>query len=421
MKKLSIFLTAYDVNPFRGSEAGMGWNFAFHISQYERVHLVTRKNNKADIDLWISQNTVEFSTSELHVSYFDLPEWALKFKSGARFWAIYYYFWQFFLALHYRKEIRSSSVAHALNFHSDLFPSFLWIFNRNFFWGPINHHEKTPADQLVLFEGYIGLLKDRASWILKLLNWRLNPLLLACQWKSRTVFCGSSAVLKRWRGPKKGTKFVNLSSVGISRGFIAKREVENTSQASSSFTLLSIGRFVSMKSFELTILAYKRFLESNPSVKNTRLVLIGQGPNIESIQRCVQNIPGNGAVEVLSWVAFSDIAGYFSRADIFVFPSHEGAGMVVAEALIAGLPVLCLNNNGPSELAGRAGIPVNYNSFDSATELLADEIERLYHDKRYLEDLCTVAKEEAKRYFWDAKAMVIAEEYRDFIFLDANK
>jgi len=52
---------------------------------------------------------------------------------------------------------------------------------------------------------------------------------------------------------------------------------------------------------------------------------------------------------------------------------------------------------------------------------LADEIERLYHDKRYLEDLCAVAKEEAKRYFWDAKARVIAEEYRDFIFLDANK
>ena len=34
---------------------------------------------------------------------------------------------------------------------------------------------------------------------------------------------------------------------------------------------------------------------------------------------------------------------------LFSFPSHEGAGMVVAEAMSFGLPVVCLNNEGPGE------------------------------------------------------------------------
>lgn len=407
-------MTAYDVDPFKGSESGMGWNFAFHIAQTEKVLLVTRKNNKANIDLWISQNKDKFGSSQLQLSYFDLPNGVLWLKNGARFWAIYYYFWQFFLAIAYRKEIKNSSIAHALNFHSDIFPSFLWMFNSNFFWGPINHHEKTPSDQLVLFEGYLGLFKDRARWVLKWLNWRFNLLLLACQWKSKTVFCGSSAVLKRWTGPRKGTNFIDLSSVGITRDFMSNINSKDNDKAGSNFTFLSVGRFVSMKSFELTILAYKEFLEINHNVTDTRLVLIGSGPNIESMNKCIQKITIPDTVEVVSWVNFDEICVHFSKADVFVFPSHEGAGMVVAEALAAGLPILCLNNNGPSEIAKKACVSVDYQSFETATRLLADEMTKLYRDKSHLVNLSNQAKEEASRYFWDIKAKVIVDQYRNF-------
>jgi len=35
---------------------------------------------------------------------------------------------------------------------------------------------------------------------------------------------------------------------------------------------------------------------------------------------------------------------------IFLFPSFEGAGMVVIEAMAAGLPVVCLDYSGPGEI-----------------------------------------------------------------------
>ena len=40
----------------------------------------------------------------------------------------------------------------------------------------------------------------------------------------------------------------------------------------------------------------------------------------------------------------------FQNGVAFLFPSHEGAGMVVTEALSFGLPVICLDNAGPGEL-----------------------------------------------------------------------
>ena len=42
------------------------------------------------------------------------------------------------------------------------------------------------------------------------------------------------------------------------------------------------------------------------------------------------------------------------KADLFLFPSFEGGGMVVLEALAHGLPVVCLQYGGPGEMVSTA-------------------------------------------------------------------
>ena len=39
-----------------------------------------------------------------------------------------------------------------------------------------------------------------------------------------------------------------------------------------------------------------------------------------------------------------------TSADVFLFPSFEGAGMVVVEAMARGCPVVCLDVGGPGEM-----------------------------------------------------------------------
>ena len=41
-----ILITAYAVNPYKGSEDGTGWNMIQEIAKYNNVIAITRKNNR---------------------------------------------------------------------------------------------------------------------------------------------------------------------------------------------------------------------------------------------------------------------------------------------------------------------------------------------------------------------------------------
>ena len=64
-------------------------------------------------------------------------------------------------------------------------------------------------------------------------------------------------------------------------------------------------------------------------------------------------------VEWLGWLPQSEVLRHMREADVFLFPSlHEEAGVAVAEARAAGLPIVCLARGGPPLLAGPGGICV---------------------------------------------------------------
>ena len=50
-----ILLTAYDINPYKGSEAATGWNFTIQATRKNKVVAITRKNNKQNIEKYIKE------------------------------------------------------------------------------------------------------------------------------------------------------------------------------------------------------------------------------------------------------------------------------------------------------------------------------------------------------------------------------
>jgi glycosyltransferase involved in cell wall biosynthesis len=82
--------------------------------------------------------------------------------------------------------------------------------------------------------------------------------------------------------------------------------------------------------------------------RDVRLVLVGQVPSnligtvkAEPLEAIVQSTGSAGAVHVTGYVDDAELGWWYSRADIFVFPSlFEGMGRPAVEALGMGLPVL---------------------------------------------------------------------------------
>jgi glycosyltransferase involved in cell wall biosynthesis len=115
--------------------------------------------------------------------------------------------------------------------------------------------------------------------------------------------------------------------------------------------LLYVGRLSPEKNIELVIAAYRE-LQAEQSFRAVRLVLVGDGPERQRLERFGSDIifAGMQTGEALSQ--------YFASADVFVFASQvETFGNVVPEAMASGLPVLAFNDAAAGQLvnSGQSG------------------------------------------------------------------
>ena len=122
----TVLISAYAVNPYKGSEDGTGWNISREISKDYNTIVITRKNNIPAIEKYVAETEDSVLANMQFVGY-DLPNWFmwLKKRLGERGYVFYFYLWQFFLPRFIKKNKFEFDIAHALNFHSDSIPTFL--------------------------------------------------------------------------------------------------------------------------------------------------------------------------------------------------------------------------------------------------------------------------------------------------------
>jgi glycosyltransferase involved in cell wall biosynthesis len=104
--------------------------------------------------------------------------------------------------------------------------------------------------------------------------------------------------------------------------------------------LLFVGRVAAEKQIE-------QIAQVLDTVPNTHLAIIGDGPFRPNLEKIYNGRP----VTFAGYLAGQDLSAAYSVADIFVFPSAiETFGLVVAEAMAAGLPVVTSDVGGIPEL-----------------------------------------------------------------------
>lgn len=117
--------------------------------------------------------------------------------------------------------------------------------------------------------------------------------------------------------------------------------------------LLHIGTLQPRKNLERLIEAVRRYhaqrsVSGNPSLIPP-LVLAGRAGWLS--EPIVAKAQAN-AVRILDYVPDEDLAGLYSGATAFVFPSlYEGFGFPVLEAMACGVPVICSNTSSLPEVA----------------------------------------------------------------------
>lgn len=141
-------------------------------------------------------------------------------------------------------------------------------------------------------------------------------------------------------------------------------------QFKSTVDVLFSGQLIERKGVDLLIEAFSRIHEETPKL---RIRLLGTGPLRNKLGSM---IPANcrGRIQFLGFKEPTETPSVFAASDIFVLPSrYDGWGVVVNEALGAGLPLIVSDRVGAQDLVndGINGFIIPAGSIDPlATALL---------------------------------------------------
>lgn len=408
-KENTVLVSAYAVNPYHGSEDGMGWNFILQIARFNKVIAITRENTRGPIERYMAEHPNPCYANVKFV-YYDLPYWARFWKKGGRGAMLYYYLWQIFMPRFVRKNKLEFDIVHNLNFHNDWTPSMLWRLRKPFVWGPIGHHPRIPKDYVLHVYGWKTYMLEELKWGLKKYFWKIDPLLRQTVSHADTVIAMNSGVERVL--DLSSDKVLHMSSVSTE----APTELPE-GRKGQGFTILSSGRFVPLKGFDITIRSFARFYHQLPVHQRpfVRLVLVGDGPYKKYLENLAEEMEVAECVTFIAWLHRSDYKKLYNESDVFLFPSHEGAGMVVAEALSYGLPVVCFRNEGPGEFVNKdCGISVPYSRYNTSVTKFAEALRLLHDNTRLYVKLSEGARRTFKeRFDWDLKGERLKDLYEN--------
>lgn len=139
----------------------------------------------------------------------------------------------------------------------------------------------------------------------------------------------------------------------------------------SPIRFLYCGQLIERKGVDLLLEAFSRLIHEGA---NATLAIVGEGPLRASIDKGLP-VALRTKVKLLGFRPISELPKVFADADVFVLPSrHDGWGVVVNQAIGAGLPVIATTSVGAAYdliIDGKNGFRVSASSAIAIYESMA--------------------------------------------------
>jgi glycosyltransferase involved in cell wall biosynthesis len=184
-------------------------------------------------------------------------------------------------------------------------------------------------------------------------------------YKAFIKFCSatisiSSVVSEKWSEYLNDTHFKYSLGTGVDYPLVPR----DTIQPKVKYNLVFAGRLIERKGILTLIDAFNEVAAEHGDI---HLWILGDGKLRKSVE---EKIAKSGIGEKVSMLGLVDNPyDYFAMADICIFPSHQGDGLMgtVLESMAAGKPVITTINNGNEDVIedGKNGILINPNDVKS--------------------------------------------------------
>jgi glycosyltransferase involved in cell wall biosynthesis len=338
-----------------------------------------------------------------------LPRWASFWKKGQRGIHVYYYLWQlgvYRLAKKLFHEIRFD-VVHHMTLGTYWLPSFLSLLPAPFLWGPVGGGEAGPRSFRRAFS-----IRGRSYEILRDVARRLGELDPFVRLTARRA----TAALATTRQTAQRLRAIGCEEVCIEQqAALRSEDFEQLSRLpvrrEDPFRLLSLGRFLHWKGFELSLRAFADFHRRYPA---SEYWLIGDGPERQNLEALAQTMGVSDGVSFCGAISRAGVLKKIAECDVLVHPSlHDSGPLATVEAMAAGRPVICLDLGGPGlQVTPAIGIKISAVTPEQVITDLATAMEQLATNPALRLEMSGACRMRIKQHFtWQKKGRYLVKLY----------
>jgi glycosyltransferase involved in cell wall biosynthesis len=401
-----VLMVAYACDPQGTGEHWLGWGWAEQAARNFSVDLITTPK---------AQAAIEQSCASLDITphFVPVPGWVrtVTETAGGGWWRKIA--WQRRVlkvaeSLHREKKFQ---VVHQTTFHSFRTPFLAARLGIPSVWGPIAGGERVPPG----FGPYLGNARF-SEWnrnIANLISVRAPSIQRALR-ETSVIFVSNRTTLDflpAWCHAR--CRIVPPNALRPEEESLPLIPIGADSVSSGQARLLYVGNCVSTRAIPLVLEALAR-----PETSAAKLTVVGEGPALADWKRRAMESGCGPRVSFAGRVPREKLDGFYGAADALVFPAlRDSGGSALLEAMVRGLPVICMDWGGPGEMVDeKTGIKIPVTTPAAAVADMARAIARLGSERGAGEAIGRAARQRALEIFsWRAKRELLEKTYRSLI------
>lgn len=402
----NIVVIIYDLSPYRGSEAAVGWNYVIRMRRHCNLTVIYGRGRK-DMERYLSEHSMP------DVRFINIePKDALKYKRG--FLQDYYdtiYYTQWHKTIYHKvlQLIDSGEVdlIHHLSLIGFKEPGQLWrIKDVPFVWGPIMCVENRPFAlyPVYSFKNKIGALTRRIvhnTWFV------IGPRVNRAFKSADKIFAVTP------NGLRMIEKFHHRNATYMPENGIVEmlRNTPIKYSGNERLQLIWVGRvFDESKGLELVLEALSKLQN-----RNWHLHAVGEGPLPAKLAHKYSDIAEN--ITLHGQISRSEVLKLFQTSHLHIISSlGEATTTVIWEAMSNGIPTMTLDHCGMAGVVcNHCGIKIPIKSYRQVTDLMSHEINNLLEHPHRIEELSTGVLECSKKFLWENRIDTFVNTYNQLI------
>lgn len=406
VKRLNVLLSAYACEPNRGSEPGVGWEWATRLSKIHNVTVITRRNNRRLIEDKLASSE---RFDDLRFIYLDLPNFFLLLKKiGILPIPIYYIIWQLAARIAIVGQTRNYDLIHHVTFNGFRFPGAWWFTGTSVVLGPLGGGSIVSS----VYRRCFGK-RWLSEWLrgLSVRFWKANP------WTLGSLLSADAVIAV---GEEMGKKF---ASIGVNSDLMLETAVPLDLESEQEIqavdlkkNFMLVGNLEPWKAWQIALQAFAKAIRDG--MIGQKLIVVGSGSQLQDAQTLAETLDISDHVEFTGFLIRNEVWSKVRCSRGLIFSSvRDTSGNVALEAMALRCPVICFQHQGVAWMTNdECAYRIKPDNWDASVAGFSKAIKELAINDELVSRMGTAGRQRSLAEFsWDAKIQQILKVYQRVI------